>query len=138
GPRPHPPRHEIDAALQLVAPLPERPLRQVPGRLDELRVVERDQRLQRRVRPLAPHGTRLAVRGVQDVHRRGRRGPLPERVQAAAVQRVAAVAAGGARVGGDHRPPPPHPPRLVPPCAPPPPPAPPDPPCPPRRGPAPL
>ena len=66
---------------------------QVPGGLDELRVVERDQRLQRRVGPLAADGADLAARGVEDVHRGRRRGPLPEGVQAAAVEALAAVAA---------------------------------------------
>ncbi len=62
-----------------------------------------DQRLQRRVGPLAADGAGLAAGRVEDVHRRRRRGPLPERVQAAAVQALARVALVVARVAADHR-----------------------------------
>ena len=75
-------------------PCIERQLGQVPGGLDELRIVQRHQRLQRRVGPLAADGAGLAAGGVEDVQRGRRRGPLPERVQAAAIEVLAACRAG--------------------------------------------
>ena len=89
-------------AIDVVARL-DRPLGQVAGRFDELRIVERHQRLQRRVRPLADHRARFAARRVEHVHRRRRRRPLPERVHAAAIERLARVLLVIARVAADHR-----------------------------------
>src|SRR5262249_31727883 len=81
-----PPRQEVELVLDLRPALLQGQLGQVPGCLHELHVVERDQGLQRGVGALAADRAGLAVGGVEDVHRRGRRGPRPERVQAAAVQ----------------------------------------------------
>ena len=44
----------------------QRPLCEVASRLEELRVVERDQRLQRGVGPLAADGADFAARSVQE------------------------------------------------------------------------
>src|SRR3712207_8986681 len=49
----------------------------------ELHVVQRHQRLERGVGPLAAHHARLPVRCVEDLHRSRRRAPLPERVHTA-------------------------------------------------------
>ena len=57
-----------------------------------MRIVERDEGLQRCVRAFAPHARGLAARGVENVQRRRRRGALPERVEAATVERLATVA----------------------------------------------
>ena len=56
---------------------------------------------------------RLASRRVEDVHRRRRRGTLPERVHAAAIKRVARVLLVVARVAADHRDRFPHAGRLI-------------------------
>ena len=55
------------------------------GRLDVDRIVQRHERLQRRVRADAADGADLAARGVERRHRRVRDRPPPEGVQAAAV-----------------------------------------------------
>ena len=73
------------------AALAEHSLGQMPGRFDELDVVHQGQRLQRRVGPLAAGGAILAAGGVENLHRRRRGGPFPERVHAPPIQRVALV-----------------------------------------------
>ena len=57
-----------------------------PRRFDELRIVQQHQRLQRRDRGFAPGDADLARRGVERGHRRRRRGPPPEGVEAAAIE----------------------------------------------------
>ena len=61
-------------------------LRERPRRFDELRIVQQHQRLQRRQRRLAPGDAHFAADAVERDHRRRRRGPPPERVQAAAIE----------------------------------------------------
>ena len=68
-------------------------LGKMPRRFDKLRIVHRDERLQRRIRALTAYGAVLAGRRIENVHRCGRRAALPERVQAAAIQLLAGVAA---------------------------------------------
>src|SRR5699024_814790 len=75
--------------------LAERPLGQRPRGLDVLRLVEQQERLERRVGALAADLARLARGGVERGHLRRRRGPLPEGVEAAAVDLL------DARVGLD-------------------------------------
>ena len=67
------------------------PLGQHPRRLDELRIVEQDERLQRGDGHVAPCDADLARHGVERRHRRRRRGAAPERVETAAIQLVAGV-----------------------------------------------
>ena len=63
----------------------ERPLGQHARRLDVLRLVQQQERLERRVGAFAADLARLARGGVERGHLGRRRGPLPERVEAAAV-----------------------------------------------------
>src|SRR5262249_10325466 len=56
----------------------------------ELRLVHEQERLQRSVGPLAPHLARLARRGVERGHLRWWRCPLPEGVNASAVDLLSA------------------------------------------------
>ena len=56
-----------------------------PRGLDELGVVQEHQGLERRGGRLPLHGADLAGGGVERQHGRRRRGPLPERIEAAAV-----------------------------------------------------
>ncbi len=100
GPAEQAPGHEVDATFGRDGLL-ERELGERAGRLDELRVVQRDQRLQRRVGALAADRAELAVRGVEDVERCRRRRPLPERVHAAAIKGLARIALVVARVAAD-------------------------------------
>ena len=76
-----------------VRPFRDDAARQCLGTLDEDRVVEQRERLQRRVRRLALCQARLARRAVERAEQRERRRPLAEGVQAAAITVEAATGA---------------------------------------------
>src|SRR3954453_19894455 len=72
------------------------------GGFDELRIVERDEGLERRVRALANHRADFARWSIEDVHRCWRSGPLPECVHAAAIEGGTGVLLVITRVATDH------------------------------------
>ena len=82
-------------------------------RLDELRVVQHHQRLERGIGALAAEAGGLARRRIEHLHGRRRRGALPEGVEAAAIERLAAVALVIASVAAGHRDRLPHALRLI-------------------------
>ena len=67
-------------------------LGECPRGLDELGVVQEHQGLERRRGRLPLDGADLARGGVERQHGRRRRGPLPERIEAAAMAPCAGVA----------------------------------------------
>src|SRR5271170_4748426 len=83
-----PPGHEIKPRRVARAALFEGKLREMASRLDELRVVQGNERLQWRVGALAPHSAGFPARGVEDFHGSRRRGTFPEGVHASAIKAV--------------------------------------------------
>ena len=69
----------------------QHPLAESAGGFNELRVIEQDQRLQRSAGRLAADRANFTTRSVEDCHVGGRRGPPPERVQAATVKALSLV-----------------------------------------------
>src|ERR1051326_564788 len=69
----------------------DEPFPKMPGGLDELNIVHRNKRLQRRVGPFAPGAETLARRRVKCYQGRRWGGPFPKGVQTATVERFPMV-----------------------------------------------
>ena len=75
----------------------------MPGRFDELGVVECDQCLQRRVGAFAADGASFTRGGVEDFHRGRWGGTFDERVETASIEAFAGVPFVVAGVAAEHR-----------------------------------
>src|SRR5688572_11504174 len=78
-----------EALLGLLAALAHGSLRQLTTCFHVSRIVQQDQCLKRRVGLRAADLAKLTLRRIERVQRRWRRGALPERVQASAIQVLA-------------------------------------------------
>src|SRR3954469_3905028 len=78
--------------VRSAAAILEHPLGEPARGFGQLRVVEKDKRLERGARGLAAHDTNVSFRGVERDHGRRRRSAFPEGVEAATIQAIAFVA----------------------------------------------